>query len=176
MNRLTLLSLVTLAVVAITAGIGCKDKAKKRAKAAALQAQRKAEAIKRAQMEAERRKHQAAQLKKMRLNRNPVGITKKTKDKEPAPIIAACVKQRGGLKKLVDVKTVRAKHHVKGPLSQRLQVTIQFPDRLLLEHLGKDGKVSHGILLNGPTGFHFSATRKTKKMSGTQVAAMKKEV
>ncbi len=86
-----------------------------------------------------------------------------TSPKDPGAIIAAAVKRRGGLAALQGIKSARATHVVTGAGGGTGRVTLQFPNRMLVEVLS-EGKVTGATIVDGDRGHQLAPKKKVKQL------------
>ncbi len=98
----------------------------------------------------------------------------KTK-RDAKEIIASAVKRRGGLELLRSIKTARATHEVEGmPGSENTRrVTLQFPDKLLLEIYSK-GKVIRVTVVDGETGHVLVSNNESTPLDAITMADLRR--
>lgn len=100
----------------------------------------------------------------------------KTK-RDPKEIISSAVKRRGGLELLRSIKSARATHEVEGmPGDENTRrVTLQFPDKLLLEIYSK-GKVIRATVMDGDRGHVMVSNSESTPLDAITMSDLRRTV
>jgi hypothetical protein len=85
-----------------------------------------------------------------------VGPVEKTADKDPQKIVDSCLTLMGGREKVGAVKTLTAKAVLTGATNRSYNLTMEYPDKMLADFFGADGKIATAMLVTGERAYNLS--------------------